>query len=149
MTASPQRTNEVAFRVSRAFTLLELLIILTVMAVLAAIAIPSYRDYVLRSGRSEALTALKNLSRLEEEYYTDQHAYTGTISNLNYPTVTTNSLYQLQIATSTTTRYTLKATAIGSQLADTTCRTFTLTGMGERRAADSGGNDSARECWSR
>jgi len=125
------------------------LIILAVVAVLTAIAIPSYRDYVLRSGRSEALTALKDLSRLEEDYRSNQLAYTGTLSVLNYPTVTPNGLYQLQISTSTTTRYTLQATAIGSQLADKTCRTFTLTGMGEETAVDSGGSDSGHQCWKR
>lgn len=127
---------------SRGFTLVELAVVLIVIALITAIAIPSYRDYVLRSGRSEARTALMELSNLQEEYYSNRLAYTGTISDLNYPPMTPNNLYQLQVDTDADVHYILQATAINAQANDEACQTFELNGMGQRSA-------TTEECWNR
>lgn len=134
---------------NRGFTLIELLIVVTLLAVLATIAVSSYRDYVLRSGRTEAMTALKELAQLEEQYFANQQAYTGSMSTLNYSATSPGGRYQLQLATSTTAAYSIQATAINTQLDDETCRTFTLTGLGERSATDAGGGDTTQTCWDR
>lgn len=131
------------------FTLVELLVVVTVLAVIATIAVNSYRDYVLRSGRAEARAALADLAKLEEQYFANQQAYTGSMSTLDYSATTPGGLYQLQLATSTTSNYSIQATAISTQLEDNTCRTFTLTGLGERSATDSGGSDTTQTCWDR
>jgi type IV pilus assembly protein PilE len=133
------------------FTLIELLIVLAVLAVIATMAVNSYRDYVLKSGRTEAMTALKELAQLEEEYYGNQDpgAYTNSLSALNYSTTTPNSLYQLGITTSPSVYYSIQATAINAQLADETCRTFRLNGMGVRSAQDANTSDTTTECWTR
>lgn len=131
------------------FTLIELVIVLAVLAILSAIAVNSYRDYVLRSNRTEAMAALKDLAQKEEEYFGNRQTYTGSLSALNVSTTTANDLYTLDIPSSTTTSYTLEATAIGSQLQDDTCRIFELTDMGLRSAEDASTNDTTAECWER
>ena len=42
-------------------TLIELLTVIVVLGILASIAVPSYRNYLLRAQRTEATTALLNL----------------------------------------------------------------------------------------
>lgn len=122
------------------FTLIELVIVLAVLAILSAIAVNSYRDYVLRSNRTEAMAALKDLAQREEEYFGNRQTYTGSLSALNVSTTTANDLYTLDIQLSTTTSYTLEATANDTQLQDNTCQTFTLDSSGRRTPA---------ECWER
>ena len=48
------------------FTLIELMIVIVIVAVLAAIAMPSYRQYVLRSHRTEATRTLLNVAVAQE-----------------------------------------------------------------------------------
>lgn len=132
------------------FTLLELLIVLAVLAVLAAIAIPSYRDFVLRSGRTEAQVALERLANLQEEFFSNQEAYTGSLAVLNHPATTATGLYQLTIATDANNRYVLTATAINEQREDETCRQFQLNGLGVKSAKNADNtNDTTAECWDR
>ncbi len=127
---------------TRGFTLVELVIVLAVIAVLAAIAINSYRDHVLRSNRTEAMSALTELAQRQEEYFGNQQTYTGSLSTLNTSTTTDNGLYQLTIPASTTTSYTIRATPIDSQLQDQTCGWFQLNNLGQRTAENA-------ECWQR
>lgn len=133
----------------RGFTLIELLIVVAVIAILTAIALPMYRDYVVRSNRSDAIISLTELANLEEKYYSNQLSYTTAFSALSYSTTSPNRYYTLGIATNTTT-YTLTATPVGQQAADDdTCQQFTLNGFGQRSAVDSGGNDTSQKCWNR
>ena len=57
------------------FTLIEVLVVLVIIGVLTAIAIPSYRQYVVSAARRQAETTMLNLSQMEERYYTNNYAY--------------------------------------------------------------------------
>lgn len=127
---------------TRGFTLVELAIVLAVIAVLAAIAVNAYRDHVLRSNRTEAMSALTQLAQRQEEYFGNQGTYTGSLSALNVSATTDNGLYQLQIQASATTSYTLRATPLDAQLQDQTCGWFELNNLGQRTAENA-------ECWQR
>src|ERR1700731_265734 len=61
----------------RGFTLLELMITVVVVAVLAAIALPSYRDTVIRGNRSAAKQFASDVANHEEQYLLDQRSYTS------------------------------------------------------------------------
>ena len=55
-------------KVSRAFSLIELMIVIAIIGILAAIAVPAYNSYVVRARVVEALQLVRNLqTQLEEE----------------------------------------------------------------------------------
>jgi len=65
-----------------AFTLVELLIALAVIGALAAIALPSYRDYIERAKRSQAITDIGKLSLALEQYFTVNATYPPNLAAL-------------------------------------------------------------------
>ena len=59
------------------FTLLELMITVAIVGLLVAIALPSYRNYVLRGHRAEGRAAILDLMQQEERYSTQNNCYLG------------------------------------------------------------------------
>lgn len=57
------------------FTLIELLIVIVVVAILASIALPTYRDYVVRSRLVDVVTGMLTLRSKMEQYYQDNRSY--------------------------------------------------------------------------
>jgi type IV pilus assembly protein PilE len=61
----------------RGFTLIELMVVLAIVAILFAIAVPSYRDFMLRSRLRVAQTDLIALSVAAENFLQRQLRYPG------------------------------------------------------------------------
>jgi prepilin-type N-terminal cleavage/methylation domain-containing protein len=59
-------------------TLLEVMIVVTIVGILAAIAIPAYNDYITRSRRSDAFTALETVRAAQEMYRAEKGEYRNT-----------------------------------------------------------------------
>lgn len=57
------------------FTLIELMITVAIIGILAAIAVPQYRNYVLRGNIQEATAALSDLRTRMEQQYNDSRTY--------------------------------------------------------------------------
>ena len=58
--------------------------------------------------------------------------------------------YTLGVAISppgTPPSYTITATAIGQQIADSSCASFSINQLGQQSSLDSGGADSTPICW--
>jgi len=135
----------------RGFSLIELMIAVTIIAILTAIAVPSYRRYVLQGNRTDAIKTMAFYQQALERCYSQNFTYVnagptpctaapGTAVN------TTNNDYQLTFAITPTT-YVITATAINAQVPDTQCRTFTINQAGTQTAADTSTNDQTQACW--
>lgn len=59
----------------RGFTLIEVMITVAIVAILATIALPSYRDYILRGQLADAPTALATVAAEMERYYQNNRTY--------------------------------------------------------------------------
>jgi len=64
-------------RVSRGFTLIEVMITVAIIAILAAVALPSYSSYVMRANVVDAAKGLSEMRLKMEQYYQDQRTYAG------------------------------------------------------------------------
>ena len=64
-----------ASRSARGFTLIELMIAVAIIALLASIAIPSYRQHVIRGKRSAAKAQILDIANREEQYLLANRVY--------------------------------------------------------------------------
>jgi prepilin-type N-terminal cleavage/methylation domain-containing protein len=60
---------------SQGFTLIELMVTVAIVAILAAIAIPNYRDYVIRGQLVDATQGLSAVRANMERYFQDNRTY--------------------------------------------------------------------------
>jgi type IV pilus assembly protein PilE len=100
----------------RGFTLIEVMIVVAIVAILAAVAIPSYRDYVIR-GQLVAGTNLLATARVDmERYFQDNRTYakSGTVAPpcLQSPAPTSGN-FTLSCSNPDATSYKLVATGSG------------------------------------
>lgn len=139
------------------FTLIELMITVAIVAILASIAYPSYQDQVRKSRRSDGISKMLDVAQRQERYYTQHQKYTSDASgNLNYgvnPIPSDEGYYTVSTTAGNCPSgaagctFTVTATAVGSQLKDTNCRSFTINDRGVRSAKNSGGTDSTTTCY--
>lgn len=150
---------------NRGVTLLELMVVVVIVGILASIAVPSYRSYVLRAQRSDAMAALLRVAAAQEKFYLQNNTYTnnfgtGGLKLASGATTTTlaseHGYYDIAVAaptgTTLVTNFTVTATAPSTspQYADTFCRSFTLTESGAKTATNAAGTStsSTRDtCW--
>jgi len=69
---------------ARGFTLIELMITIVIVAILATIAIPSYREYIIRGNRHAAQAAMMEIATRQQQYYVANRVYAGSIEDLGY-----------------------------------------------------------------
>ncbi|WP_006786796.1 type IV pilin protein [Thiorhodospira sibirica] len=123
-------------RSKKGFTLIELMIAVAVIAIIAAIAIPSYANYVRKSKRADAHTALLRI-QLEQEKWRANNASYGTLVNIGVSENSPEGYYTLTITNTSATGYTATANAKAgtSQANDTGCTgiVLTLNASGETR----------------
>jgi type IV pilus assembly protein PilE len=159
-----QRARACAEHRDRGFTLVELIVAMVILATLAAIAIPSYSIYVLKSHRTEAKSALLDLASLEERYFSTANTYSSNPTDLGYNAAGTpfpvgSGWYNITTLTvtaalpptalipgGTPATYTVTATAVGQQAADTACATFSINSAGQQTATGTDPTASV-DCW--
>jgi type IV pilus assembly protein PilE len=127
---------------AKGFTLIEVMIVVAIIAILSAIALPAYRDYVLRGQLSDARNQLSGWAARMEQFYQDNRNYGA--SGAACGVVIGNTTYFTYSCTNTGQAYALTATGTGS----TTGFTYTVNQGSVRSSTMSaawGGTTHA--CW--
>jgi len=94
------------------FSLIELLIVIGIMSILSAIAVPAYRDYVMRGRITEATSNLAAKQVQLEQFFQDNRTYLGA-SACDSDT-TTSENFDFSCSVQSATAFTLLATGKSS-----------------------------------
>jgi type IV pilus assembly protein PilE len=129
-------------------TLLELMAVVMVIGVLGMIAIPSYRQYMMRTHRTEAKTALLRIQTNQERFYLANRTYSSDPDEVGFAgDVSERGSYALAIAGADAVGYTATATPRAGGAVDmrddAQCTSFSINAQGVRTATGT----AAANCW--
>ena len=88
---------------AKGFTLVEVMIVVAIMGIIAAVAIPQYKQYVVRGNRAAAQAFMMDVANREKQYLLDArtYAYVPDLSTL------TNNPLTMTAPTNVTGNYTI------------------------------------------
>jgi len=118
----------------RGFTLIELMIAVAIVGILLAIALPSYRQFIIETNRTAGQAEMMDIANIEEQYLLANRSY-GDTAAIGYSLsteVAQNYTHAITAGTAPHT-FTITFTAIGSQASD---GNLTLTNTGAKTPAD-------------
>lgn len=131
----------------RGFSLIELMIVVAIVAIISAIAIPSYRNNVLKSNRAEGMEALLQVAQNQEVLYSQTNRYSTNAQPFAPTAVSVNSeddLYTVTVANGAcgnNSCFIATATAQGAQAGDADCLTLSIDNLGNRTSTPT------NNCW--
>jgi type IV pilus assembly protein PilE len=139
------------------FSLIEVMVALVIVAITASYAVASYRRYLVRSYRIEAVQGLLSAAAEQEKFYLAHGRYSDRLDatvgdqppGLPVASFTPHRRYEMaiELADSGVFRLVAMPVANSGQGDDTECRWFSIDESGRRQAHDSAGNDSTTRCW--
>ena len=117
-------------KLSKGFTLLELMIVVVVISILAVIAYPSYLDSIRKARRADALSALTVAQMAQQKLRSNCRFYGGTLGAANNCDATAaasmvrlaamspDDWYAITLSNAGATSFTVTATPQGDQVND-------------------------------
>ncbi|MEX1667219.1 type IV pilin protein [Zhongshania arctica] len=130
----------------RGFTLIEVMITVAIISILTLVALPSYRDYVVRANRSAAASYLQEVANLQERNFLDERSYATSMLDLGatVPSQVEQNYTVTTVADNAATppSYTVSAAPKSNQAGDDDCGTLTLNSQGQQGYAA-----GATRCW--
>ncbi len=142
-------------RMSRGFTLMEMLIVVAIIAILAAIAAPAYSLYVQRSRRVEGQVLANTIAQAQERHFATYNRYANNLTGAGLDRLgftngtcglvaSETCLYSARIVTSNANQnFTVTVTPRLRQAVDV-CAALTLTGTGVKAFT---GVETNGKCW--
>lgn len=137
---------------TQGLTLIELMVVLAIASILVALALPSFRQQVLKARRAEAIAALTAVQQAQERFRTHRPAYTDSLVELRQATHSAQGRYAIRVSGAGPSSYTVIATPLGGQADDRQCGSISVRlerGNVANQATDASGADSSRQCWSK
>ncbi|MGH8250107.1 MAG: type IV pilin protein [Steroidobacteraceae bacterium] len=139
---------------SAGFTLIEIVIALAIVAITTTVAVASYRGYLLRANRADAVNALLTASAEQEKFHLAHGEYGNRLDasagdeppGLPVASTTPRGHYVLAIELATAAEFRVAATATRER-DDPLCHRLFIDESGRRGAVDATGGDSTAKCW--
>ena len=135
---------DIGTRKLRAFTLIELMIVVAIIAILAAIAYPSYQEHVRKTRRAQARVDMMETVQQLERHYSARNTYAG-FSDDNIRDTQPNFYTVSFDGTPDATTFTLQAERVASSpQGSDKCGTLTINQSGVKGQASGMTN---ADCW--
>jgi len=135
-------------RASAGFTLIELMMTVAIAAILASVAIPMYRDYVLRSRIIDATTKLSDFRVRMEQYFMDNRTYAdGANCGVPNPTDTGDAAFTVVCNNATATTFTATASGKASKGMGDFAYTIIQSGAKATTGLPAVGWTNTAGCW--
>lgn len=142
---------------NKGFTLLELMVVVAIIGIIAAVAYPSFIKSGYKGRRTDAKSALTQISQVLERCYANYGVYnsgncgpnvSGNAQNLTTGYASPKGYYTITGNTNGTA-YTVIATAVsgGAQANDTGCTILTLTSAGQQGSGSATATTDTGGCW--
>ena len=128
------------------FTLIEVMITVAIIAIISIVALPSYKEYVVRANRAAAASYLLEVANMQELNFLDERAYAASMADLGAtaPDNVSGNYDVTTVADNTATppTYSVSADPKGSQASDDACGELTINQKGVKGHASGG-----VRCW--
>lgn len=142
----------------RGFTLIEIMMVIAIIGILAAIALPGYEQYVTRSKRGLAKSAIVQVMDRQAQFFVDNKRFATDLTDLGYgedgfginrsgkevASTSADRVYIVQLASGASTMaFTMEAVPQLSQATkDAKCGTLQITHTGVKSVTGTG-----TDCW--